>query len=101
MYEWVRFIIYPNAFRVKKNIKKFIYFKSFTEDVCIKNTTCCFITKKLDDSIVSIGVVKLKSISNNDSPKKKKNTQKDTNMYEVNRDVKAVNWYLCLKVRYH
>ncbi len=48
--------MYTKAFRVKKNIKKLIYFKSLLEVVCKKKITCCFITKKFDDSIVSIGV---------------------------------------------
>ena len=57
-------------------MKKLIYFRSLLLDVVRKKITCCFISKKLEDSIVSIGVEKLKSSKRSDSPKKKKNIQK-------------------------
>jgi len=72
-------------------MKKLMYLSSLLDEVCMKNITCCLITKKFDDSIVSIGVEKLNNTSNRDSPKKKKNTQKDISMYEVSLDVRAVN----------
>jgi hypothetical protein len=37
-------------------MKKLMYLSNLVEDVCIKNITCCFITKKFEDSIESIGV---------------------------------------------
>jgi hypothetical protein len=83
--------MYVKEFKVKKNMKKLMYFNSLLEDVCIKKTTCCFITRKFEDSIVSIGVEKLNSISNKDSPKKKKNIQKLIKKYDVSRDVIDVN----------
>jgi hypothetical protein len=46
--------------------------------------------------IVSIGVEKLNNTNNNDSPKKKKNIQNESNIYDVSLEVSAVNWYLCL-----
>jgi hypothetical protein len=67
----------------------------------MKKTICCFITKKLEDDIVSIGVEKLNRTNKSDSPKKKKNIQNDNRKYEVNLDVNDVNWYLCLKDLYH
>lgn len=33
-----------------------MYLSNLTEEVCMKKITCCFITKKLEDVIVSIGV---------------------------------------------
>ena len=84
-----------NAFKVKKNIKKLMYLSNLTEEVCMKKITCCFITKKLEDVIVSIGVEQLNRTKSSDSPKKKKNIQKDTSIQEVNLEVSAVNWYLC------
>ena len=81
-------------FNVRKNMKKFIYFNSLEDELTRKNMMCCFITIKLDEVMVSIGVEQLKSINNRDSPKKKKNIQKDNNMQEVSLEVNAVNWYL-------
>lgn len=37
-------------------MKKLIYFKSLEDELLRKKITCCFITKKLEEGIVSIGV---------------------------------------------
>ena len=37
-------------------MKKLIYFNNFDEEVSMKKITCCFITIKLEEAIVSIGV---------------------------------------------
>jgi len=50
--------------------------------------------KKADDVIVSTGVEKLNIISNNISPKKKKNSQNENKKYEVDLDVIVVKWNL-------
>lgn len=55
---------------------------------------CCFIKKKEFEVIESIGVVKLKTINNKNSPKKKKKIQNENKKYEVDRDVTTVKWYL-------
>ena len=45
--------------------------------VFVKNIMCCFIKKNELEVIESIGVVKLKSINNKNSPKKKKKIQNE------------------------
>lgn len=77
-----------------------MYFNNLDEELSKRNITCCFITKKFEEGIVSIGVEQLKSTKSSDSPKKKKNTQKVMSMYDVNLEVSAVNWYLCKQDRY-
>jgi hypothetical protein len=37
-------------------MKKFIYFNSLEDELTRKNMMCCFITIKLDEVMVSIGV---------------------------------------------
>ena len=58
---------------------------------------CCFIVKKDDEAIVSIGVLKLKVINSNISPKKKKKHQKLNKKYEVDLEVIVVNWNLYIE----
>jgi len=53
--------------------------------------TCCFKLKKEAELIVSTGVAKLNVNKSNDSPKKKKKTQKRNSRYDVVRDVISVN----------
>ena len=58
--------------------------------VFVKNIMCCFTRKNELEVIESIGVVKLKSINNKNSPKKKKKTQNEKRKYEVDREVTTV-----------
>jgi hypothetical protein len=50
-------------------------FTKKVERLLVKNTICCFTLKNEEEFIASVGVIKLKTNSRSDSPKKKKKIQ--------------------------